>query len=44
MAIFPFPGIPAQKHWPNSYRAKDGNNDNPDNGVIDIFFTGCSIN
>lgn len=43
MVVLSPEGIPAEDHQPDGDRGEDGNDDDPDDGVIDVFFA-CCIN
>lgn len=40
MIIFSFESIPAKNHHPDSDGSENSNDDDPDDRVIDVFFTG----
>ncbi len=43
MVVFSPESIPAKNNQPNCNGGKDGNDDNPDDRVIDVFFP-CGVN
>ena len=38
--VFVFHGIPAKDHQANSYRREDGDNDDPDNWIVEVWLIG----